>query len=172
MDWFAILSFTLPALVVVLAVERLMRWQFRRQQQWLSQERQLAQQKHLLPARLQAAERMALFLERISPDALVHRHLEGQTHARPFQLLLLMSIRAEFEHNMAQQIYLTAPCWEAVKGAKEGVVALVNQAAVALPEDASALDLSRQLLQLLDKQNTAPTANALALLRKEVENWQ
>jgi hypothetical protein len=172
MHWLEILTFTLPALVVVLVVERMMRWQFRRQQQWLQQESRLAQQKQLLPARLQAAERLALFLERISPDALVHRHLEGQTHARQFQLQLLMSIRAEFEHNMAQQIYLSATCWEAVKAAKEAVVALVNQAAVALPEEASALDLSRQLMQLLDKQNETPTARALGLLRKEVEAWQ
>ena len=66
----------------------------------------------VLPLRLQAYERMALFLERIDPNQLVMRiHTPGLTVSQE-QNLLLTAIRSEFEHNLSQQIYISDPVWQ------------------------------------------------------------
>ena len=58
----------------------------------------------ILPLRLQAYERMALFLERIDPNQLVMRIHTGGLTVSQEQNLLLTAIRSEFEHNLSQQI--------------------------------------------------------------------
>src|SRR5437773_1389152 len=64
-------------------------------------------QKESLPLKLQAIERMVLFLERISPDILLPRLHRGGITAGQLHSDLLSTIRSEFEHNLTQQVYLS-----------------------------------------------------------------
>jgi len=164
-----ILKYILPALVVLIAVERVLRWQFRKTFDFQQQALKSDQLKHLLPVRLQAAERLALFLERISPEAMIHRLSEPGMSAKSLHMAMLASIRAEYEHNLAQQIYLKAETWESVRTAKEDISALVNQAANNLTIESTALDYSRALLDLIRQRPVYPTAPALTQLRRETE---
>lgn len=168
-DFLEILKYILPALVVLIAVERVLRWQFRKTFDFQQQALKADQLKHLLPVRLQAAERLALFLERISPEAMIHRLSEPGMGAKSLHMAMLTSIRAEYEHNMAQQIYLQAETWESIRSAKEDITALANQAAAQLTAEATAVDYSRALLDLLRQRPIYPTAPALAQLRRETE---
>jgi hypothetical protein len=168
-DFLEILKYILPALVVLIAVERVLRWQFRKTLDFQQQTLKGEQLKQLLPVRLQAAERLALFLERISPEAMIHRLSEPGMGAKSLHMAMLASIRGEYEHNMAQQIYLKAETWDSIRSAKEDISSLVNQAANGLNGDATALDYSRQLLELLRKRSIYPTAPALSQLRRETE---
>ncbi len=168
-DILEILKYILPSLVVLWTTDRVLRWQFHKTQELQQQQIRQEQLKHLLPVRLQAAERLALFLERISPEAMVHRLSEAGMNAQTLQLTLLTSIRAEYEHNMAQQIYLHADTWEAIRSAKEDVTAVVNQAAQGLGPEATAMDYSRRLFELLRGRAVYPTANALIQLRRETD---
>ena len=63
--------------------------------------------KVVTPIRLQAYERMALFLERISPNSLVIRTFHPGMDIKALQIAMTKSIRDEWEHNLSQQVYLT-----------------------------------------------------------------
>src|ERR1700741_2896889 len=60
----------------------------------------------VLPSRLQAYERMTLFLERTAPQNLLVRINAPGLSAREFHRLLLDEIRNEYNHNVSQQIYI------------------------------------------------------------------
>lgn len=72
----------------------------------------------ITPVRLQAYERVTLFLDRISPNSLVMRTYKAGMTGRMLQGELIKSIRSEFEHNMSQQIYMSNQAWELVKNSK------------------------------------------------------
>src|SRR6187397_123031 len=82
----------------------------------------------VLPIRLQAYERMALFLERISPqNLLVRLNASGMT-SKEFHQLLLSEIRSEYNHNVAQQVYMSENIWNLIKNAKEDLIVSINDA--------------------------------------------
>lgn len=100
----------------------------------------------VVPLRLQAYERMALFLERIEPNQLVMRiHKNGLTAAQE-QNLLLTAIRTEFEHNLSQQIYITESVWKAIGNAKEDIITMINTVAMEVGTDADSMALAQTLL--------------------------
>lgn len=86
------------------------------------------------PIRLQAYERMALFLERISPNSLVLRCWQPGMDLRLLQGVMTNNIRDEWEHNLSQQVYLSPALWARIREAKDEMVNLVNSAAVSLPD--------------------------------------
>lgn len=99
--------------------------------------------------RLQAYERLTLLVDRISLPNLVGRTPADGLTARDMQFVLTRNIRDEFEYNITQQIYVSEDVWNAVKGLKEKNLLLVNQAAAALPADASGVALQRAILEFL-----------------------
>ncbi|HET8803856.1 MAG TPA: hypothetical protein VFM72_04705, partial [Aequorivita sp.] len=75
-------------------------------------------QKQMLPLRLQAYERIVLFLERIDPNKLLVRVKPFSDSKDDYENLLVKNIEQEFEHNLTQQIYVTPECWNLVNAAK------------------------------------------------------
>jgi hypothetical protein len=128
--------------------------------------------KTLLPIRLQAYERMALFLERISPNNLLIR-LNGQTpNVISFQQLMLSEIREEFSHNLSQQVYMSDEAWTVVKIAMNETVALINLSARELSPDAPSLELSKRIFEVIMEKNVNPSDEALKVIKKEIrENF-
>lgn len=100
----------------------------------------------VLPLRLQAYERMALYLERIEPTQLVMRiHAPGLTVAQE-QNLLLTAIRSEFEHNLSQQIYISNPVWKQICNAKDDITEIVNTVAEQMEDGADGQQFAEALL--------------------------
>lgn len=122
----------------------------------------------LLPIRLQAFERMVLFLERITPNNMLLRLNDSRYSAREFQQVLVHEMREEYNHNLSQQVYMSDESWAAVRGAMEEVIAMINQAADELPEDARSIDLSRVVLQKAIDRQLDPTGRALHRLKQEI----
>ena len=87
----------------------------------------------ILPNRLQAYERICLFLERISPPNLLLRLNSPGYSAREFHKLLLDEIRNEYNHNVSQQIYMSEEVWNMVRNGKEDLVIMINEASAACP---------------------------------------
>lgn len=121
---------------------------------------------HTLPMRLQAYERMAMFLERIEPNQLIFRVNNPELTAYQMQTILLASIRSEYEHNLSQQVYISAEVWDAIKNAKERVVNVINLSAGKLPDGAMATDLHTQIFEAVAE--NSPTASAMQRLKKEI----
>lgn len=123
----------------------------------------------ILPNRLQAYERMCLFLERISPPNMLLRLNNPGYSAREFHKLLLDEVRNEYNHNVSQQIYMSEDVWSRIKSAKEDLTILINEAASALGPDSTGLDLSRRIFELTLEKNVEPIGHALSELKKEIQ---
>jgi len=104
------------------------------------------------PLQLQAYERLVMLSERIALPNLISRANQPGLNARQMQVLLLESIKQEYEYNMTQQIYVSPVAWEAVKNLKEQTMLIVNQVAAALPPEATGLDLNKILMDVMMNQ--------------------
>lgn len=123
----------------------------------------------ILPIRLQAYERMTLFLERISPQNLLIRLNTPGLTARDFHRMLLDEIRNEYNHNVAQQVYMSENVWSQVKNAKEDLVILINDASSQVPADASSIDFAKRIFELALEKKVDPIGHALIELKKEIQ---
>lgn len=127
--------------------------------------------KHTLPLRLQAYERTVLFLERINPSSMLIRLYSPGMGAREMQALVISDIRAEYQHNISQQIYVSDRAWATVKQVKEDTISMISSAVNALPENASAVDLSRAVLSHLANLETEnPYDLALSIVKGDMQS--
>ena len=122
----------------------------------------------VLPIRLQAYERMCLFLERVTPNNLIPRLNPGDLSAIEFHQILLRELREEYNHNLSQQVYMTDETWDLIKNAMEEVVMVVNESAEGLDKKANALDLSRSILENVVNRKIDPIAYPLKHLKDEI----
>ncbi len=123
-------------------------------------------QKTSLPLKLQAYERLSLFLERISPGSLLTRVKPYSDDKEAYEKLLLQSIEQEFEHNLTQQIYVTSECWNIIRTAKNATISIIRKTNMSNKVQNS--DKLREIIitDLMDQQ--APTDTALSFLKNEV----
>ena len=112
--------------------------------------------------KLQAYERLILLADRIAIPNLVARSNQAGLSAKEMQSLLTQTLRQEFDHNITQQIYVSAEAWTAVRDYKEQNLLIVNQIASFLPEEASGSDLNRALLDLLVQNPKASLQNIVS----------
>ncbi|TLF44720.1 DUF7935 family protein [Maribacter aurantiacus] len=126
-------------------------------------------QKDTLPVRLQAYERMALFLERIAIPSLVVRVAPKSQDKDAYENLLIKSIETEFDHNLSQQIYMTDECWNIIKAAKNATVQMIRKAAMSQSETADKL---REDILNDTMEKASPSATALSFVKREIgELW-
>jgi hypothetical protein len=119
-----------------------------------------------LPLRLQAYERMALFLERVNPSNLLLRVAPLSEDKSHYQQLLTANIEQEFEHNLSQQIYISDECWNVIKTAKSTTIQIIRSTADN-PEVADANKLRELILTSL-LQKASPSETAMAFIKHEV----
>lgn len=122
-----------------------------------------------LPLRLQAYERVVLFIERINPANLLIRLNNPDYSAAELYMLIVAELRNEYQHNVTQQIYVSAATWAIVKQLKEQTLAAVNNAIKTLPESATGLELSRTILAQVSQAENNPFDAGLSLIRKELD---
>ena len=127
-------------------------------------------QVNALPIRLQAYERMALFLERISPNKLLVRVSPKSSDKDTYESLLVASIEQEFEHNLSQQIYLSDECWSIICAAKSATIQLIRKAS--LLEKTNSANKLREVILTEMMEKRAPSDAALSYVKNEVsELW-
>lgn len=123
----------------------------------------------ILPNRLQAYERITLFLERMSPQNLLVRLNTASIPAREFHQLLLSEIRNEYNHNVSQQVYMSEEVWNMVKNAKEDLIVTINEAASDMGMESTSLDLSKKIFERTVNKPVDPLAHALTELKREIQ---
>lgn len=163
-----ILLALLPAAVVFATAYYLLRMFFENERQARAAELRKGDHKQVLPLRLQACERLTLFLERISPGALVLRVHKSHMDAAKLHGHLVATIREEFEHNLSQQVYLSDATWLKVKQAKEETLRLINLSYEQTGGAGSSTDLSRKIFENLGRLSHTPSQEGLLALREEV----
>jgi hypothetical protein len=124
----------------------------------------------ILPLRLQAYERLILFLERILPNNLVLRINRPEMDAYQLQTNLIRTIREEFEYNLSQQLYVSSRSWELIKNAKEEMIKMINIAAGRVNESAPSAELARIIFELsLENDKPLPVSTAIEAIKKEIQ---
>ena len=123
--------------------------------------------KVVTPIRLQAYERLALFLERISPNSLVLRCYQPGMDLKLLQGMMTKNIRDEWEHNLSQQVYVSEELWTHVREAKDEMVNLVNSAAVGLADTTDPTRLAASIFA--SAADRMPTNDALSALHNELK---
>ncbi|MCB2379765.1 hypothetical protein LGH70_19370 [Hymenobacter sp. BT635] len=166
---FDLLKIILPALIVAGSVFYLIKQYLEKEQQRRLIELRLENSKTTLPLRLQAYERVTLLLERITPNNLLVRLSSSGQTASEYHRVLLTEIRAEYEHNLSQQLYMSAETWEQVKQAKENILTMINKAYHALPtpQQARGTELAKRILETLITEELDPTTQALLAVKRE-----
>jgi len=167
-EYLDILKYILPALIVLVSNYFIIKTFFDKDATKRRFELKYNNQKLISPVRLQAYERMILFLERISPDSLVVRTARPKMTTAQMQKALLGAVRKEFEHNMSQQIYISVETWEAVKAAKESIIKLINTAASKQNASSPANVFSSIVIKMYASIEESPTETAINMLKDEV----
>jgi hypothetical protein len=120
-----------------------------------------------VPMRLQAYERLILFLERISPDNLLLR-LKNQTRTNyDLHLAILQQIRSEYEHNISQQLYVSDAIWSRVKKTKEQVTLYINDIAKDTNPNADSIGLAKLILDKLMEDGESPVSETIREIKAE-----
>jgi hypothetical protein len=123
----------------------------------------------ITPLKIQAYERIVIFLERIHPNSIIVRVNKHGMTSQQLHLELIKTIKTEYEHNLSQQIYVSHATWELVKTSKEEIIKLINISSTKVAHDSSSNDLAMMILNItanLDKK--LPNEVALEYIKKEV----
>jgi hypothetical protein len=164
-----VLKYTIPSLVLFLTVFYILHSYFEDNEKKRQIKTVLKNRKLITPLRLQAYERIILLLERISPESLILRISITGMNSKQLQTEMLNSVRAEFEHNLSQQLYVSNEAWEMIKGARSNTLKLINMAADKVAPESPSIQLSTTILEMIMEMDKTPSANAIDFLKKEVQ---
>ena len=166
MNVFLIVVLVVIALLLAVAVFivyrsfKLREWELRLK---AKAEMRIATMKMVTPLKIQACERFLLFLERSQLPVLVKRVYVPGTERDAFHIALLRNVEDEFEHNMAQQLYVSSDTWQAVQQAKEELVGQINATFDKTEVDTDVAMIAQALVALPNPFEE----QAVALLKKE-----
>jgi hypothetical protein len=163
-----ILKISLPALIVFFTAWIILRNMIKNDQDKRRQELILQNSRTVTPIKLQAYERIVLFLERISLESLLVRVSTSDMTALQLHSAMLSAIRSEFEHNLSQQIYMSQQAWEVVRNARSNMIKIINSEAEILPPNSSGMILSKQLLEKIMQMDKEPTRAAIDYIKGEI----
>ncbi len=130
---------------------------------------QVEEQKIILPLRLQACERIVLFLDRISVNNLIMRINKHEMNTLQLQAAMVGTIREEFEYNLSQQLYISSRSWGFVRNAKEETIRMINTASMKVPENAPSSEMVRVLLELALAVEKSAVEVALEEVKQEIQ---
>ena len=159
----------IPASAIVAVVYIMLKKNGEKEIAQLSAQLKLERQKYFLEPRVDAYQRVTLFLERINPHNLVMRLHNPKLSAAAFQAELLKNIRSEYDHNVAQQLFITPQVWEMVKKSKEETVKIINIASKQMEKDATSTDLSSKIFEVIAEIGDLPTEITVQKLKKELQ---
>lgn len=130
-------------------------------------ELQLKDKELLTPQRLQAYERMALFLERIRPTNLIRR-ISMPEDVASYEYMLFNAVQEEFDHNLSQQIYIDPETWKIIFSAKNATQSFIKQCKESC-EDPNSVEAFRDELIKKSVDGNAISNGALLKLQADVQ---
>ncbi|MEM7106154.1 MAG: hypothetical protein AAF502_23690 [Bacteroidota bacterium] len=166
-----IIKYTLPALIVFLTTYFILKQLLRNQQQIKLMSFKKETQQITLPLKLQAYERLTLFCERSALQNIILRIRSESMSASDLHLAILVAMQKEYEHNVAQQVYVSPELWEIINLAKNETLNIVNKVVRELPENATGLDLSRAIFEFEKTLPVNPLQKALLGIKKEASKY-
>lgn len=126
-------------------------------------------QEFFLPNRVEAYQRALLLMERIHPNSLVMRLHNPGLPAKALQSEFLKAIREEYDHNVAQQLYISPQGWQMIKNSKEETIKIINIAGNQMQATSMGLDLSAKIFEIVAEIGQLPTEITVDYLKKEFQ---
>lgn len=163
-----VLKYILPSVVVFFTAYYLLKQQSDENLSKIRLEIRRQNQNQVTPIKLQAYERLVLFLERISPQQLILAHNQPGISANALRHTMIHAIQNEYNYNLSQQVYISTQSWNVIRVVKEQVVAMIADCANALPVDASGNDLAKSVIERLMTSGEQPTQKAIDFIKAEV----
>lgn len=167
--FFQIALIVLPSAAVLITVVYFLRRESEKEVRSAQLEIKKNRDEFFLPNRVDAYQRAVLLMERIHPNSLVMRHHNPGLPAMAMQQTLLESIRQEYEHNIAQQLYISKPTWDLVKKSKDETIKIIHLAGQAMEPTSMAMDLSAKIFELVGEVGTLPSEVAVDALKDELQ---
>jgi len=166
---FQIALIVVPAGAVMMTAVYFMRRETEREIRVVKLELKKERQKFFLPNRVDAYQRAILLMERIHPNSLVMRHNNPGLPAAALQVTLLESIREEYEHNLAQQMFISNDTWDMVRKSKDETMKIINLSGQQLGPTATGMELMTKIFEDVAEVGTLPTEIAVDALKKELQ---
>jgi hypothetical protein len=126
-------------------------------------------QEYFLPNRVEAYQRAVLLMERIHPNSLVMRLHNPGLPAKALQTEFLKAIREEFDHNVAQQLFISPQAWQLVKNSKEETIKIINIAGGQMTATSTGMDLSAKVFEVVAEIGQLPSEVTVEMLKKEIQ---
>lgn len=162
-----ILKYCLPALCVLLATWIVMHKFYKSEAEKRLWELKRLSQKEISPLRMRAYERLALLLERTTPEHMLVELNLGEMTILQVQQHLMRTIRVEYDHNLSQQVYVSDEVWQLILSARDQMVAFINSMAQQMPPESSALDYAKVLITAYSSNGHTANEQATLALRNE-----
>ena len=158
----------IPAIVILTFAHYLFRKEFDKYLDLKFPETGNGADDQLLPLKLQAHERMIVFVERINPSNILTRLHQQGISVSDLQSLVISEINSEYQHNITQQLYTKDETWNVIRKLKDDTLAMIGNAAIGLPSEATGVDLSKRVLQHLAALHDNPYDLTLSLIKKDI----
>ena len=170
-----IIAIILTIVVLIFGFWLIQYSQFRNEEKKRQWELKRESQKSISPIRLRAYERLTLLLERTKPEHMIMEMQKAYPEAMTtwtvgqMQQYLLQTLRAEFDHNQSQQVYVSDEVWDLIINARDQMGAFLIAITAQLPKDATAQTYVTALLTAYANNGTTPTEKALEELKNEAK---
>ncbi len=161
-----VMLYAIPALIVFATVYFLFKKFMDSQMQLQMMQYRHRESKNILPLKLQAYERLTLFVERIKPDSMMLRLNDTGLNGRTMRNMMMISVQKEYEHNLTQQIYVSENLWKIITIAKDELIRVISDSEP--PPEQSAQEFGSELLLSFSKLKLNPLDQAQRAIKEEV----
>ena len=162
------LNFILPAVMVMMLAVYMLNKVLNHDHKRRVFEYKKSLAKEMIPLRMQAYERLALFLERMQPSNLLLRVQKSNMNSSTLHAILLKTIRNEYDHNMSQQVYVSDDVWKLINQAKDQLILTINQNITSVSPESDATELGKLIIEASLEQQKWFIDEALILLKEEL----
>ncbi len=122
----------------------------------------------LLIRKMNAVERLVLFLERARPMHAFQRITADIRSVNDAYLFYRRSLQEEFFHNIVQQTYISDEAWEKVLDAKETLEKMAEDTSKKIPPGEIAPKFFKTLDQLYESMDVRFIEETISALKKEI----
>lgn len=162
-----IFKYSVPAICVLFATWLVMHKFYKSEAEKRLWELKKLSQKEISPVRMRAYERLALLLERTTPEYMLIDINLTEMSILQLQQHLMRTIRVEYDHNLSQQVYVSDQVWDAILASRDHMVAYVNAIAQQMPPESSVLDYAKMLITAYSSNGETANEKAMQLLKNE-----
>jgi hypothetical protein len=154
---------------VILTAYYLLKRETDREKLNLQIELKKSRQEYFLPNRVEAYQRSILYLERIHPNSLIMRVHNPGLPAKAMQAELLKTIREEYDHNVAQQLFVSPQGWKMLRDSKDETIKIINIAGNQMGDTSLSTDLATKIFELIGEIGQLPTEITVEYLKRELQ---